>query len=100
MRIHVTTLFNCDADGRILSLRRPWSRTGGPTRFFMGRTHKGNVWLFRHDIPDDLIRELEVLCLFEPSAKHLMRPPRISTAIRAALQSRGPITREYRGPAY
>ena len=100
MRIHVATLFNCDSDSRILSLRRPWSRPGGPPRFFMGRTHGNNVWLFRHDIPDDLTHELEVLCLSEPSAKHLMRPPGIATAIRAALQTRGPITREYRGPAY
>ena len=100
MRIHVATLFNCDSDSRILSLRRPWSRPGGPPRFFMGRTHGNNVWLFRHDIPDDLTHELEVLCLSEPSANRLMRPPGIATEIRAALQTRGPITREYRGPAY
>ncbi len=100
MSIHVATLFTCDADGRILSLRRPWSRPGGAPRFFMGRSHDGNVWLFRHDIPDYLTRKLEVLCRSEPSAKDLMRPPRVASAIRAALQGHSPITREYRGPAY
>ena len=100
MRIHVATLFNCDADGRIVSLRRPTSRPGGPPRFFMGRRHDGNVWLFRHDVPDDLTRRLEVLCQSEPSATDLMPPPRVASAIRAALQEHGPITREYRGPAY
>src|SRR6266540_527681 len=100
MRIHVATLFNCDADGRIVSLRRPWSRPSGPPRFCMGRTRNRHVWLFRHDTSADLIRELEVLCSSEPSAKDLMRPPSIATAIRAALQARGPITREYRGPAF
>ncbi len=29
-----------------------------------------------------------------------MPPPRVASAIRAALQGHGPITREYRGPAY
>lgn len=100
MRIHVATLFNCDADGRIRSLSRPWDRPGGPPRFFMGRTQKGNVWLFRHDLPDDLAAELEALCQSEPRARHLIRPPRIGTAIRGVLHARGPITREYRGPAY
>lgn len=100
MSIHVATLFNCNEDGRILSLRRPSNRSGSPPRFFMGRTQKGNVWLFRHDIPDDLASELEVLCHSEPAAKHLMRPPRNAKAIRIALQARGPIIREYRGPAY
>src|SRR3989442_15935655 len=100
MRIHVATLFNCDSDSRILSLRRPWSRPGGPPRFFMGRTHGNNVWLFRHDMPDCLTHEIEDLCLSEPAAKRLIGPRSIATEVRAALQSRAPITREYRGPAY
>ncbi len=100
MRIHVATLFNCDADGRIVSLGRPWSRPGGAPRFFMGRWHHGNVCLFRHDVPDDLTRRLEVLCRSEPSATDLMSGPRVASAIRAALHRHGPITREYRGPAY
>jgi len=100
MRIQVATLFNCDADGRIVSLRQPRSGAGGPPRFFMGRWHGGNVWLFRDDIPDDLTRELEKLCRSEPSTKDLMRPPRVASAIRGALEGHGPITREYRGPAY
>ncbi len=100
MRIHVATLFNCDADGRIISLRRPSSRPGCAPRFFMGRSHAGNVWLFRHDVPHDVTRRLEVLCRSEPSATDLMPGPRVAPAIRAALQGDGPITREYRGPAY
>lgn len=100
MRIHIATLFNCDAYGRIRSLGRPWSRPGGAPRFFMGRRRDGNVWLFRDDLPDEQTRELEVLCRSEPSTKDLRRPPRFAPEIRAALQGLGPITREYRGPAY
>ena len=100
MRIHIATLFNCDAQGRIVSLRRPWSRSGGPPRFFMGRRPDGNVWLFRDDIPEDLTRKLEELCRSEPLTKDLMRPPSVALAIRAALEGHSPVTREYRGPAY
>src|SRR5437867_609669 len=100
MRTHIATLFNCDADGRIRALGRPWSRAGGAPRFYMGRRHDGNVWLFRDDLPDEQSRELEVLCRSEPSTKDLRRPPRVAPEIRAALQGLGPITREYRGPAY
>ena len=100
MTIHVATLFDCDADGRIRSLRRPWSRPGDAPRFFMGRTLEGNVWRFRHDLPDDVVRELEVLCRSEPRAKRLARPPRNAGRIRTAIQAHGPITGEYRGPAY
>src|SRR6058998_3722240 len=100
MRIHIATLFNCDAYGRIRSLGRAWSRPGGAPRFFMGRRRDGNVWLFRDDLPDEQTRELEVLCRSEPSTKDLRRPPRFAPEIRAALQGLGPITREYRGPAY
>ena len=66
----------------------------------MGRTRTGNVWHVRHDIPDGLTREIGVLCRSEPLAKRLMRPPRIAAAIRASIQTGGPLTREYRGPAY
>jgi len=100
MRIHTATLFNCDADGRIVSLRRPWSRSGNPPRLFMGRGPDGNVWLFRDDIPDDLARKLDELCRSEPLAKDLMRPPIVASAIRAALEGYVRVTREYRGPAY
>jgi len=66
----------------------------------MGRRRDGNVWLFRDDLLDEQTRELEVLCRSEPSTKDLRRPPRFAPEIRAALQGLGPITREYRGPAY
>ena len=100
MEIHVATLFDLDAHGRIRSLRRPWTRSGGAPRFFMGRTPEGHVWRFRHDLPGERVRELEDLCRSEPRAEDLRRPPSIAPAIRAALQASGPTVREYRGPAF
>ena len=100
MRTHIATLFRCDADGRILSLQRPWSRSGGPPRFFLGRTRDGYAWRFRHDVSEWLVHRLEKLCLSVPLADDLTVPPRIAAAIRAELQADGGIAREYRGPAY
>jgi hypothetical protein len=100
MAIHVDTLFNRDADGRIRSLRRPSERSGNPPRFFMGRTSNGNRWLFRYDTSTDLADELEELCRSEPTVKGLVPPPLGALRIRAALQARSRIVREYRGPAY
>src|SRR5438552_18728154 len=100
MRSRIAIHFTCDDQGRIDSLRRPWSRSGGPPRFFMGRRPDGNVWLFRDDIPEDLSRKLEELCRSEPLTKDLMRPPSVALAIRAELEGYGPVTREYRGSDY
>src|SRR5436853_6463984 len=99
MRIHIATLFNCDAQGRIVSLRRPWSRSGGPPRFFMGRRPDGNVWLFRDDIREDLTRKLEELCRPEPRTKDLMGPQSVALAFRAAFEGPGQQTADDRAPA-
>lgn len=99
MKIHVATLFACDADGGLRYVREPGD-PHSPPRFFMGRTLQGNVWHFRHDLPDELRRELEQFCRSEPVAENLMRPSLASTKIRAALQADAPITQEERGPTY
>jgi RimJ/RimL family protein N-acetyltransferase len=99
MRIHVATLFGYDAEGRLRFVREPGD-PHVPPRFFMGRTLQGNVWHFRYDLPDDLIRDLEFLCRSEPVASDLVRPPSVTAAIRAKLLEHAPIIREERGPAY
>ncbi|HEX6292901.1 MAG TPA: GNAT family N-acetyltransferase [Herpetosiphonaceae bacterium] len=66
----------------------------------MGRTLEGNIWRFRHDLPVDLVRELEQLCRSEPVAANLTDPPQHAVAIRAALHAHAPITHEECGPAY
>jgi len=99
MKIHTSTLFAIDADGRLLYVREPGDPYA-PPRFFMGRTPQGNVWHFRRDLPDELTRDLERLCRSEPVAVDFTRPPRITAQIRAALQAHAPIIREERGPAF
>jgi hypothetical protein len=99
----ISTLFVCDADGRLRYIREPGyaeSELDPAPRFFMRRTLQGNVWRFRHDLPDALVRDLEGSCRTEPTAVNLADPPHTAAAIRAALHAHAPITAEERGPAY
>ena len=66
----------------------------------MGRTQEGNIWRFRHDLPQSVLEELEQLCRTEPPMLKVGEPPRIRARARAILQAHAPLTREWRGPAY
>lgn len=103
MQIQLSTLFVSDIDGRLRYIREPEyeeAELDAAPRFWMGRTLEGNVWRFRHDLPDDIVRDLEQLCCSEPVAVSLADPVMNAAAIRATLHAHAPITHEYRGPAY
>jgi RimJ/RimL family protein N-acetyltransferase len=98
MELHLHTLYRCDADGRL----RCVNEVGEPPapRFYLGRTHQGNLWRFRHDLPAATAAQLDRLCRAEPPTADLARPPQHEAAIRAVLHDHAPLTGEYRGPAY
>ncbi|HWQ14799.1 MAG TPA: hypothetical protein VNL77_18515, partial [Roseiflexaceae bacterium] len=98
MALQVATLFLLDGRGRLVRVNEP---DGAPApRFFMGRTAEGNIWRFRHDLPDDLAAELERLCRAEPPAQDLEEPPLCYAAVRAVLEEGAPVAEEWRGPCY
>jgi hypothetical protein len=103
IRIQAKTLFVLNSNDRMLTLREPdhddSERRPAP-RFFMGRTLEGNLWRFRHDLPDTFINGLTDFCQREPVANSLADPPQYRADIRTILESHFPITKEYRGPAY
>ncbi len=102
MEIQVQTLFACTPDGRLLHDNDPFPDPV-TDRFFLGRTPDGNVWRMRHDLPEGLVQELEVLARSEPVCPHpgrLPEAPTIAPAVRAALRRHAPIRQEHRGPAY
>lgn len=98
MAMQMQTLFRMDERGQLMAVNEP----GAPLapRFFLGRTRQGNLWRFRHDLPADLVAELDRLCRAEPLAADLSAPPVGYAAMRAVLEERAPITEEYRGPCY
>ena len=96
MDIQIPTLFVCDANGRLRYIREPGyeeSELDAAPRFFMGRTLHGNVWRFRHDLPDAVVRDLDQLCRNEPIAVDLADPPLRAAAIRAELDAHSRIPR-------
>ncbi|AFZ67466.1 GNAT family N-acetyltransferase [Deinococcus peraridilitoris] len=103
MELQIPTLFVLDEDQRLRFVREPGypeAELDPAPRFFMGRTPQGNTWRFRHDLPPELIGELEPLCSAEPISADLEGEPRLAPMIRAVLGAWAPITKEYRGPAY
>jgi hypothetical protein len=101
--IQIATLFVSDADGRLRYIAEPGyeeSQLDPAPRFFMGRSKEGTLWRFRHDLPDDLVQDIEDRCRFEPIATNLADLSMNMATIRAALQAHAPILHEERGPAY
>lgn len=94
MRVHVETLFTHGPDGRMLRVNEPNGKDA--PRFFLGRTIHGNDWRFRHDIDDDLRRELESLCRAAPATGEL----RSTTFDEMILSRFEPVGRTWAGPAY
>ena len=103
IELQASALFTSDDDQRLRYIREPGYAEADldpAPRFFMGRTRAGNMWRFRHNLPEDLVRSLEQLCRAEPAAQNLAEPPLQARAIRALLHAHAPIAAEWRGPAY
>jgi RimJ/RimL family protein N-acetyltransferase len=98
MALQVGTLFVLDERGRLLHSNEP-DPPDAPL-FFMGRTPAGNIWRFRHDLPDDMAAELDRLCRVEPVVHDFTQPPACYEALRAVLEEFAPLTDESRGPCF
>ncbi len=95
LEIQLRTLFEFDARGRILGVRK--TDTLAAPRVCLGRTTEGNLLRLRADVPDSLAAELESIAAREPCLSQLREPPPPDPALAAAL---GPYEREYRGPTF
>lgn len=96
MQMHVHALYVQDHASRIISVN-DWNGGLAP-RFFLGRTKEGNIWRFRHDLPEEICVQLENLCHSEPFT--ISDRPLHEAAYRRILASHSPITRIWLGPAY
>ncbi len=98
MRMQVAALFTHDAEGRIRVINEGG---GGPApRFFIGLTRQGNLWRFRHDLPDDVVRELTALAAQEPPLADLAAGPVHYDAFQVILARQANVAAVYHGPAY
>ena len=82
MQVVAGALFTHDHAGRMLRVNEPDGDLA--PRFFLGRTCKGHVWRFRQDVPEAVVREMNVLCKREPvltDVESLRQPPMFFEAI-------------------
>ena len=103
MQIQVSALFRHDDRNRLLAVNEPGDPRPDdppPPRLFLGRTRDGQIWRFRHDLPEPLVAELEAILATEPVGTDLSRPPRCLGALQAALARDEPLTGIWSGPAW
>lgn len=98
LALQAEVLYVHDGAGRLLRVNEP----GDPPapRVFLGRSPAGNLWRCRHDLPGDLIRELEQVAAAEPAASDLRDLPRCHDRLRALLAAHAPVGGVWHGPAY
>lgn len=96
--LHVGTLFEHDAQGRIVRNREP-SGARAP-RFYLGRSRLGNVWRMRDDLSKSAVTRLSRLAGKERPPDERFAPPERSEAFREVLRESAPIAFEWRGPAF
>lgn len=98
LQIHIEALFVHDEDGRIRSVNEPDGDRA--PRFFLGSTRQGNLWRFRYDVPEQVVRRLVDLAASEPTRYDLRLAPRTLQVFHLALGNDPSSEPAYFGPAY
>jgi RimJ/RimL family protein N-acetyltransferase len=98
MRLHIEALFAHDAEGRVVRVNEP---DGAPApRFFLGRTVDGPLWRVRHDVDDDLRRELEAAVEADALVERPLDVPVSSSRYETILARVAPVQKTWAGPAF
>lgn len=100
IELHVQALFTHDGQSRLLFVNEPGGGQMPAPRMFFGRTRTGNIWRFRADLPEILIKKLEALCTDEPVGEEFHKEPRHIEAYRRLLDTYAPVQKQWMGPAY
>jgi RimJ/RimL family protein N-acetyltransferase len=98
MDLHIRALFRTDEQDRLLTTNEP-DPPPAP-RLYLGRTATGNLWRFRHDLPEYIARDLDALLSAEPPATDLTQPPLRLGAVRDLLARNAPAKDVSLGPAW
>jgi GNAT acetyltransferase len=98
MGLNVAALYRHDERGRLLAENEPGDFPA--PRLYVGLSGAGNLWRFRHDLPDSMVRDLDRLLRREPAAVDLARRPSCYDQLRAALETAVPIVHTWFGPVW
>lgn len=98
MERQIVTLFRVDAAGRLLAVNEPDAPLA--PRLFVGRTSDGDCYRFRHDLPDEVVTEIEIILADEPVLADIRDPPVTLTRLLARLEAHIPVVRVWQGPAW
>jgi len=96
--LQARTLFRHDSVGRLTAINEPGDQSA--PRLFLGRTPAGNIWRVRHDLPADLIDELEAAISDERITPDLRKPPVSLQCLLDVLEKQTPVERVWQGPAW
>lgn len=87
MELHAGALFTHDRNMRLRTINEPWPGEAAAPRFFLGRTIEGtSICRFRHDVSEELVRQLEDLRADEPKVKDFRTKPKHLAAYMNLLQ--------------
>ena len=100
MKIQVAVLFTQAENGCLQRINEPTGAAEPAPRFFFGHTNEGSIYRFRHDLPDNVIAQLEEVAAAEPMPVNFQKIPRNRRQFEDILQSHAPIERIWIGPAY
>ena len=99
MEIHVEVLFTQDENRHLQRINEPDGDGKPAPRFFFGYTNEGSICRFRHDLPDNVIAQLQEVAA-EPMPVGSKKIPKSHSQFKDILQSHAPIERVWGGPAY
>lgn len=89
MELHLDALFTHDPNLRLLEINEPWPGSAPAPRFVLGRTAEGTtVGRYRHDVPDTVVEQLELLRADEARMRNLREKPKHFAAYMRLLQGR------------
>ena len=100
MKIQVEVLFTQDENGHLQGINEPSGDEKPAPRFFFGYTNEGSICRFRHDLPDNVVAQLQEIAATEPMPVNSQKIPRNRRQFEDILQSHAPIERVWIGPAY
>ena len=100
MRFHVEAEFSHDAEAQLVRVNEPNGTGAAAPRFFLGKTLDGVVVRFRHDVGNDVRRELKPAVAHDVQPESALDRPSDPAPYQAILSRVAPVERTWTGPAF